>query len=380
MSMIHSSCAELGCRSSLSAGTARYRTVRSMEMSMQGSARTASPIHSRRPASAGTVEDIDRQAKVEPLGVPSAVGPADAVRRSGVMRPCTSLRRGGASSPRAREQRYRPPGRGGGRSPTPRRMRTPRPESRRRTRPERIQRRRGDGSRRRRASAPDRRDGREERLAQGRPAGAAVRALARARIADAPAAARGPARRERRHVRVVTAVRRLAGRSPTGRGTSRGGAGRPPSGDVARAADAGRCSPTATPAGSPARARARSGLVPARPARWSRVRLVVRIRTLIRPRAATGPDEPRRAPSYSKSRGRRCSASGRLRSRPAFVVGGYAAFRGTFRLAASTCSSLGPPRSSARNASSTARGGLRCHARPWSAARGSAPPQCAHGQ
>src|SRR5919108_6082046 len=50
MSVIHSSCALLGARSALIAGTARYRTVTSIATSRQGSARTARPIHSRRVA------------------------------------------------------------------------------------------------------------------------------------------------------------------------------------------------------------------------------------------------------------------------------------------------------------------------------------------
>ena len=50
MSMIHSSSALLGSRSAVSFGTARCSTVRSIEYSRQGSASTASPIHSRRPA------------------------------------------------------------------------------------------------------------------------------------------------------------------------------------------------------------------------------------------------------------------------------------------------------------------------------------------
>jgi hypothetical protein len=50
MSVIHSSWELLGARSLLSSGTARYSTVTSIEMSRVGSASTASPIHSRRPA------------------------------------------------------------------------------------------------------------------------------------------------------------------------------------------------------------------------------------------------------------------------------------------------------------------------------------------
>src|SRR5215211_2870318 len=50
MSVIHSSWALLGWRSSLRAGTARCSTVRSIAYSRQASASTASPIHSRRPA------------------------------------------------------------------------------------------------------------------------------------------------------------------------------------------------------------------------------------------------------------------------------------------------------------------------------------------
>src|SRR5918992_942354 len=50
MSMIQSSSALLGFSSALSAGTARFRTVRSIEYSRHGSAMTTSPIHSRRVA------------------------------------------------------------------------------------------------------------------------------------------------------------------------------------------------------------------------------------------------------------------------------------------------------------------------------------------
>ena len=53
MSTIHSSCALLGCRSALRCGTARCSTVRSIDASRVGSASTASPAHSRRPALGG---------------------------------------------------------------------------------------------------------------------------------------------------------------------------------------------------------------------------------------------------------------------------------------------------------------------------------------
>src|ERR687895_708429 len=53
MSTIQSSCALVGFRSSLSDGTARCSTVRSIAYTTHASARTASPIHSRRPASGG---------------------------------------------------------------------------------------------------------------------------------------------------------------------------------------------------------------------------------------------------------------------------------------------------------------------------------------
>src|SRR6266700_6607956 len=48
MSVIHSRWALLGCRAALRRGTARYSTLRSMEISSAGRANTASPIHSRR--------------------------------------------------------------------------------------------------------------------------------------------------------------------------------------------------------------------------------------------------------------------------------------------------------------------------------------------
>ena len=48
----------LGLRSAVRRGTARFRTVRSMEYSMQGSAITASPIHSRRRARGGGVASM----------------------------------------------------------------------------------------------------------------------------------------------------------------------------------------------------------------------------------------------------------------------------------------------------------------------------------
>src|SRR5829696_8745383 len=55
MSTIHSSWALLGCKSSLSLGTARFSTVRSMAYTRHGRASTANPTHSRRPA-LGVVE------------------------------------------------------------------------------------------------------------------------------------------------------------------------------------------------------------------------------------------------------------------------------------------------------------------------------------
>src|SRR5919201_6501054 len=51
--MIHNSCALVGWRSALMAGTARCRTVRSITYSTHASAITASPIHSLRPARGG---------------------------------------------------------------------------------------------------------------------------------------------------------------------------------------------------------------------------------------------------------------------------------------------------------------------------------------
>src|SRR5262245_40269656 len=50
MSMIHRSCVLVGRSSVLSDGTARFRTVRSIEYNRQGSASTARPSHSRRVA------------------------------------------------------------------------------------------------------------------------------------------------------------------------------------------------------------------------------------------------------------------------------------------------------------------------------------------
>src|SRR6266480_3081546 len=50
MSTIHRSCVLVGRRSALSSGTARFSTVRSIEYRRHGSASTARPIHSRRPA------------------------------------------------------------------------------------------------------------------------------------------------------------------------------------------------------------------------------------------------------------------------------------------------------------------------------------------
>src|SRR6266571_2748227 len=48
MSMIHSSCVPLGFKATVRWGTARFRTVRSMTVIMQGSARTATPSQARR--------------------------------------------------------------------------------------------------------------------------------------------------------------------------------------------------------------------------------------------------------------------------------------------------------------------------------------------
>src|SRR5450755_966002 len=50
MSTIHNSCALLGFKSSLKRGIAKFKTVKSIVASMQGSASTASPIQSRRVA------------------------------------------------------------------------------------------------------------------------------------------------------------------------------------------------------------------------------------------------------------------------------------------------------------------------------------------
>src|SRR5262245_25867380 len=67
MSMIQRSCALVGWSASLIAGTARWRTVRSITYSRQASARTARPIHSRRPARRGVVRVavIERSPAVE---------------------------------------------------------------------------------------------------------------------------------------------------------------------------------------------------------------------------------------------------------------------------------------------------------------------------
>src|SRR6266545_6123260 len=51
MSVIHNSSALLGRSSALNDGTARCSTVRSIAYSRHASANTASPVHSRRPAS-----------------------------------------------------------------------------------------------------------------------------------------------------------------------------------------------------------------------------------------------------------------------------------------------------------------------------------------
>src|SRR6266536_1496242 len=53
MSVIHSNCAGLGCKAALIFGTARYRTLRSMEISRAGRVKTTRPVHSRRDASRG---------------------------------------------------------------------------------------------------------------------------------------------------------------------------------------------------------------------------------------------------------------------------------------------------------------------------------------
>ena len=50
MSLIHNSCAPVGRRPALSAGTARCSTLTSMDSSKVGRMRTARPIHSRLPA------------------------------------------------------------------------------------------------------------------------------------------------------------------------------------------------------------------------------------------------------------------------------------------------------------------------------------------
>src|SRR5207237_3600460 len=50
MSMIQSNCTLLGASASVRRGTARCRTVRSIEYKRHGSAMTANPIHSRMPA------------------------------------------------------------------------------------------------------------------------------------------------------------------------------------------------------------------------------------------------------------------------------------------------------------------------------------------
>ena len=50
MSMIQSNCTLLGASASVRRGTARCRTVRSIEYNRHGSAMTANPIHSRLPA------------------------------------------------------------------------------------------------------------------------------------------------------------------------------------------------------------------------------------------------------------------------------------------------------------------------------------------
>jgi hypothetical protein len=50
MSKIHSCWVAVACRSALMNGTAKYSTETSIETSSRGSARTASAIHSLRPA------------------------------------------------------------------------------------------------------------------------------------------------------------------------------------------------------------------------------------------------------------------------------------------------------------------------------------------
>src|SRR4029453_8579792 len=70
MSMIQSSWALLGWRSSLIAGTARWRTVRSITYSRQARARTLRPIHSRRPARGGILGSAVIVVAVMSLGIP----------------------------------------------------------------------------------------------------------------------------------------------------------------------------------------------------------------------------------------------------------------------------------------------------------------------
>ncbi|CAM5678782.1 hypothetical protein STENM223S_00140 [Streptomyces tendae] len=53
MSKIHSCWVPLGSRSALIEGIAKYRTETSIETSRSGSIRTASAVHSRRPARGG---------------------------------------------------------------------------------------------------------------------------------------------------------------------------------------------------------------------------------------------------------------------------------------------------------------------------------------
>src|SRR2546430_3276405 len=58
MSTIHSSCAPVGRRSALKAGSARFSTVRSMAYTTHGRASTAKPSHWRRPTREDATVDI----------------------------------------------------------------------------------------------------------------------------------------------------------------------------------------------------------------------------------------------------------------------------------------------------------------------------------
>src|SRR5438045_1681707 len=88
MSVIHSSCVALGCRSRVSDGTARNSTLRSMTTSMQGSARAATPIHSLRPArgTAATLESLVGSIRVSSVaGMTPGTLPRRALSRQGTM-------------------------------------------------------------------------------------------------------------------------------------------------------------------------------------------------------------------------------------------------------------------------------------------------------